>query len=222
MSDAWPYSLLNILLYKVEEESEHKLKIETTLTDRDLIKTSLKFTYTLEQNGIQLVSDSQRLMYLMLAYFGNDREFLDNDVKQLIGQKLKGLRGAKIPASLDVKLNGQKSFESLYKMFLDTFQNVGYSDDLFGVLVMLPLAQKYDVRWRKLVWSEFVPSLRFITCKESDLIDSMNDYLQPVETDISLLKSYESALNNSAILQAGSIPWKIAKHHVQAARESRN
>lgn len=218
LNESWPYSLLMILLYNVEVDSNLKRIVETELKEDEIIKTSLKFTLLLENNKILLINTSQQLMYLMLVYFGKDLNFLDAPVKQLIKGKLKAIRGFSFPPKFNIKLNKEKSFESLYTMFLDTFQSNSYGDNLFSILVMAPLAQKYDPKWRKLVWSEYVATMKFINCQKSDLLDNFNEYLHPVETDASLLKCYSIALSSN-LLRKGSIPWKIAEHHVKNAKK---
>lgn len=64
---------------------------------------------------------------------------------------------------------GKSKFENLYVLFLNQFQAASYGDDLFSSLVMIPLAQKYDCKWRKMVWSEHVSALRFLNCKEDQV-----------------------------------------------------
>lgn len=221
LSESWPYSLLLLLLYNAEVDASLKRVVETELKEDEIIMTSLKFTHLLERNKLHLISTSQQLMYLMLVYFGKDLNFLDAPVKQLIGEKIKAMRHFTFPTKFNVKLNKEKSFESLYTMFLDTFQSNSYGDDLFSVLVMLPLSQKYDVKWRKLVWSEYVATMKFISCKESDLVGDISEYLYPVETDTSLLKCYAIALA-SKLLRKDSVPWKIAEHHVKSAKKVSN
>lgn len=218
LNESWPYSLLLILLYKVEVVGAVKRNVETDLTEDEIVKTALRFTKLLERNEIQLITTSQQLMYLMLVYFDEKLNFLDKPVKQLIREKLRPMRNFPFAPKFNLKLNKEKSFESLYIMFLDTFQSNSYGDDVFSVLVMVPLVQKFDAKWRKLVWSEYVATMTFINCKETDLLHDFKDYLYPIETDASLLKSYDAALSSN-ILKKDSIPWKIAQHHVNSARQ---
>lgn len=84
---------------------------------------------------------------------------------------------------------------------------------------MVPLSQKYDLKWRRLVWSEHVSALRFIQCAESQLLGSLDDYLYPVETDVAMLKYYFQAIN-SVPFAPDSLPRRIAEHHLKAHREA--
>ncbi|CRK97831.1 CLUMA_CG011207, isoform A [Clunio marinus] len=216
LTESWPYSLLMILLYRAEVESSEKIIVHTELTEEDIIVTTLKFTLMLEKNNIQLISTNQKLMYLMLIYFGENRNFLDPPVKQLILKKLKTMRHFHFPKRFNMKLNKEKSFESIFKMFLDAFQSNSFNDEVFSIFVMVPLPQKYDIKWRKLVWMEHSTDLKFVTCKEEDLFDDINEYLFPIETDAELLKAYEQVLNSN-LLKEDSVLRKIAEHHVKHA-----
>lgn len=71
---------------------------------------------------------------------------------------------------------GKCKFENLYVLFLDHFQAASYGDELFSSLVMVPLAQKYDNKWRRRVWSDHVSALRFLDCKE-ELVSFINSIL---------------------------------------------
>lgn len=139
------------------------------------------------------------------------------------------------------------NFENLYISFLDQFQGCSYGDKTFGALVMVPLAQKHNIKWRHMLWSEHVHVLRFATCTEDEvnkitnllmlnvhrhdgtsymrfllqLIGTLDDYLNPPESDKILLKSYYQAIN-SHILLPNTIPYKIAEHHVNAYKTKLN
>lgn len=66
-------------------------------------------------------------------------------------------------------LSENLNFENLYMTFLDHFQGTSYGDRTFSALVLVPLAQKYDLKWRLRVWSEHAHVFRFITCTEEDV-----------------------------------------------------
>lgn len=125
------------------------------------------------------------------------------------------------------------SFESLFTLFLEYFQAASYGDPTFSLMVMVPMAQKYNVRWRLLLWSENQCAVRFLRCEEADvshsqdalfafdrffidffqLFGTIDDYLQPIETDVNMLKSYYQAISSSMV-PAGSVLHRIATHHL--------
>lgn len=50
------------------------------------------------------------------------------------------------------------------------------------------------------------------------MIGTLDDYLNPPETDELLLKSYYQAMNSNLLL-ANAVPFQIASHHVRAHKE---
>lgn len=181
----------------------------------------MTFTTKLEASGLVLATPTEMLMYLMTSYLGPESKYFESDIKLLLKQKTLALQSMCVTFDLNAKLEGRKSFESLYSVFLDTFQSGSYGDEQFSALVMIPLAQKYDMKWRKRVWSEYVAVLRFITCTEEMLFGGIDAYLSPCETDVSLLKCYYQAINNN-LLRKGSIPYLIAQHHLNKFNERRH
>lgn len=181
----------------------------------------MTFTGHLERVGVTLVTPTEMLMYLMTAYLGPDSKFLEPNIKELLKDKANALRINDVTFNLNSKLESRKSFESLYSVFLDTFQSSSYGDEQFSALVMIPLAQKYDVKWRKRVWSEHIAVLRFVTCTEEMLFGGINAYVSPDETDVSLLKCYHQAIGNN-LLRKGSVPYLIAQHHLNKFNERRH
>lgn len=84
-------------------------------------------------------------------------------------------------------------------------------------MVMVPLATQYDVKWKKMVWSEHVAVLRFISCADDELVfNTFSDFVterkgtDDPNYELSLLKSYNSALHSKQ-LRIDSIPYKIAQ-----------
>jgi hypothetical protein len=203
-----------VLLYKVEIDGDVKRLVDIEMPAKEIIMTVLKFNNMLIRNNLLNVRDDFRLMYLMLVFFDTELNFLEADIKRLIEDEMMLLKNKNF--SFEEKINNEKSFENLYKMLLDIFQANSYGDNLFSSLVLAPLAQKFDVKWRKIVWSEYAMVLKFIKSEDSNLIYDMNDYLYPIESDESMLCSYRAALKMNYLAE-NSIPWKIATHHVNNA-----
>ncbi|XP_049285596.1 RNA polymerase II-associated protein 1 isoform X1 [Anopheles funestus] len=215
---SWPYSPLYLMVDKLEKGSP-KLEL---LTESAIISTGLRFAELIEAAGITIASPTERLMYLMAAFLGPDSKFLEPDLSVLIERRLAALRtlsrhGDNVFDFEGAKIENRKSYYGLYQLALDTFQSSSYGHSGFGCLLMVPLAQKYDVRWRNMVWSEYVAVLRFITCTEHELFGELAHYLEPAESDTVLLRSYGQALNSN-LLRPGSIPHRVAHHHLQAYR----
>uniref|UniRef100_A0A182QYA5 RNA polymerase II-associated protein 1 C-terminal domain-containing protein n=1 Tax=Anopheles farauti TaxID=69004 RepID=A0A182QYA5_9DIPT len=215
---SWPYSPLYLMVDKLEKGTE-KLEL---LTESAIIDTGLRLSELLEACGMTIANPTERLMYLLAAFLGPESKFLEPTHSVVFERRLCGLRilaasGSVVFAFETTKIEERKSFYGLYQLALDVFQSSSYGHAGFGSVLMAPLAQQYDVRWRNMVWSEYVAVLRFITCSEHELFGELEQYLQPVESDIVLLRSYGQALNSN-LLRPGSIPHRVANHHVQAYR----
>lgn len=159
----WPYALLkNILDKYLRRENGGVEAVE--VPHRDLIRITFNFIELLEIKQIYVTSFTEKLIYLMIAFMGQDDEFLKPDINALLKKHVKKFfeqaRSKKL--ELEKEFDGKCKFENLYVLFLDHFQGASFGDDTFASLVMVPLAQKYDAKWRKMVWSEHAVALRFI------------------------------------------------------------
>lgn len=214
LKDIWIYELLLIFLHNIGIKNGDSIElIETDLSEEEIIVTTLKFKKFLNSQQVNILSHDEQLMFLMLIYLGKELNFLNSDIKEMIKGEFELLKGKIF--KFNVKLNNEKDFESLYKMFLETFQAQSYADVLFSSFVMIPLMQSYDDKWRKIVWSEYAMILKFITCQENDLLYPVKKYLEPPETDDSLLNTYRQSLK---YLRKESLPYKIAVHHLCRSR----
>lgn len=186
----------------------------TSLAERDIIETTIKFTALQKRNSLNFVTPTEELMFLMIAFMGPETTFLEPDICALLTDAVQQFfkENASTTFRFDEKFDGKSKFENLYVLFLDHFAGTSYGNESFSALAMVPLAQKYDDKWRKMVWSEHAVALRFITCREDQCVGSFDSYLFPIESDKSLLKAYYQALNG--ILREGSLPYKIARHHL--------
>lgn len=154
---------------------------------------------------------------MMMAFLGLDSAFLEADTRQLIQRNVDQFFANNRQTNFDFERQADgdlMSFENLFIAFLEQFQATSYGDGTFGAMVMIPLAMKYDVKWRKMVWSEHASVLRFITCtKEQFIGKSLDDYLYPIETDTDLLDSYVECLNTK-VIRTDSVSYQIATHHL--------
>ncbi|XP_011296625.2 RNA polymerase II-associated protein 1 [Musca domestica] len=219
----WPYFQLKVILQHYVENVKQKTAAD--FSEREILQMTLNFVTQLEEcnEHIQIVSPTEKIMYLMIAFMGPDSQFLDKEVNQLLRQHLlKFYKDCeKVEFQFDAEYHGKCKFENLYVLFLDHFQAASYGDELFSSLVMVPLAQKYDNKWRRRVWSDHVSALRFLDCKEELLIGGLTAYLEPHEQEESLLKEYNTALNLN-LVRPNTLPHKIAKHHLDKFKKRLN
>lgn len=143
------------------------------LKEKDIIQMTLKFTALQKRNSLHFITPTEELMFLMISFMGPETTFLEPDVCELLADCIQNFftLHKDTTFTFDEKFAGKSKFENLYVLFLDHFQGTSYGNESFSSLVMVPLAQKYDAKWRKMVWSEHAVALRFITCGEEQVIN---------------------------------------------------
>lgn len=136
-----------------------------------IIITTIKFDYILCESEVKILSPTEKLMYLMTAFLSNDTCFLENRISFILWEYFYSLD--KLSNTMfdftRAKLQNMKSFESLYILLWDQFAAKGYADRLFCNVLLIPLQQKYDSRWRLMAWSDYSTSLQYITSSENDV-----------------------------------------------------
>lgn len=202
---------------------EHAKKIaERAAAEREfIIISSLEWILFNELCFPELLKDidvTDRLCRIMCVFLCDNSLFLDARVKLLLQKCTEALFKRKSKFNFDKPFVGLHNFQDYYTQFLEQFQAVSYGDHTFAACVLVPLAQKHNVKWRKLLWSEYAGCLRALDCPENMLCYDMNEYLYPEETDESLIKSYLLALSSN-LLRPGTVAHKIASHHVESYKK---
>ncbi|XP_067646737.1 RNA polymerase II-associated protein 1 [Eurosta solidaginis] len=215
LSRDWPYFFFKIILQNYINNSLQKITAD--LSERDILQMTLTLVSELENSSsyLHIATPTEELMYAMSAFMGPESEFLTDDIRPLLRNHLMRLytKYEDVMFDFDKASLGKCKFESLYSLFVDHFQATSYGDESFGSLVLVPMAQKYDSKWRRRMWSDYAPALCYLNCDESLLINGMQSYLEPVEKEESLIKAYALALRSRDV-RPGTIPYKIAKYHV--------
>lgn len=189
-----------------------------------LVRCSLEWILFNELCFPDLMNDmhiTDRFCRIMCVFLCDNSLFLDEKIKLLLQKCTQMLFKKKSGFNFDKPLTGLNNFQDFYTQFLEQFQSVSYGDHNFAACVLVPLAQKHNVKWRKLLWSEYAGCLRALDCPEDLLCYEMKDYLYPEETDESLIKSYIRALSSN-LLRPDTIAHKIASHHVHAFKSRSN
>lgn len=158
---------------------------------------------------------TDRFCRIMCVFLCNNSSFLEEKIKLLLQKCTQILFKKNYAFDFDKSLIGLNNFQDFYTQLLEQFQSVSYGDYSFAACILVPLAQKHNIKWRKLLWSEYAGCLRALHCPEEMLCYEINEYFYPEETDESLLRSYSHALSGN-LLRPNTISHRIASHHVEA------
>nr|XP_033335290.1 RNA polymerase II-associated protein 1 [Megalopta genalis] len=163
---------------------------------------------------VDQLSQSLRFSRLVLVYLC-DTVYLSDDVSALLSRAVANLlRSHHKSLDFSTQLPGLNSFTDLFTAMCEHFCSTSYGDYGFSMTLMVPIAQRHDVHYRRLLWSEHAGSLRYIRLLPEQLVVPLTEYLYPVEEDVSLIESYITALIRGTVRKEWCpIPHAIATHH---------
>ncbi|KAF9423985.1 hypothetical protein HW555_000694 [Spodoptera exigua] len=198
---------------KVFGEHSRKVAARIAAEKEFITRCSLEWILFNELCFPDLLNDidvTDRLCRIMCVFLSDNSLFLDPKIKILLKKCTEILFKKKSKLNFDKQLVGLHNFQDFFTQFLEQFQSVSYGDPTFAACVLVPLAQRHDVKWRKLLWSEYAGCLRALDCPEEYLCYDINEYLQPEETDESLIQSYFQALSSNLRVLLGIAELKQA------------
>ncbi|KOC63085.1 RNA polymerase II-associated protein 1 [Habropoda laboriosa] len=163
---------------------------------------------------VEKLSQSLRFSRLVLVYLC-DTLYLNSDVSALLTRAATTLlkdNYKKLNFTIDVP--GLNSFTDLFTAMCEHFCSTSYGDYGFSMALLVPIAQRHDVHYRKLLWSEHAGLLRYLRLPLGQLVIPLKEYFYPLEEDTSLIESYLTALVRGIVKQNWCpIPYAIAVHH---------
>ncbi|KPI98938.1 RNA polymerase II-associated protein 1 [Papilio xuthus] len=201
---------------KVAGEHASKVAEQEAKTKELILNSSLEWILFNEMCFPDLLKEidvTDRFCRIMCVFLCDNSLFLEPSIKLLLRKCTEVLFKSGNKFNFDKDLTGLNNFQDFYMQFLEHFQGVSYGDPCFAACVLVPLAQRHNVKWRKMLWSEYAGCLRALDCPDDYLCYELNDYLYPEENDESLLKCYFRALNSN-LMRRGTIVYRIAEHHV--------
>ena len=163
---------------------------------------------------VEQLSQSLRFSRLVLVYLC-DTLYLNNDVSTLLTRAVSTLlKDNYKKLNFTIDLPGLNSFTDLFTAMCEHFCSTSYGDEGFSMALLVPITQRHDVHYRKLLWSEHGGVLRYLRLPIEKLVVPLKEYLYPLEEDTSLIDSYLTALVRGIVKQAWCpIPYTIAVHH---------
>ncbi|KAG5327548.1 RPAP1 protein, partial [Pseudoatta argentina] len=208
---AMPKDWLFLPLVHIYTKSKNDIKLQSE--DKDSILTVLSLALVLP-DLMEKLSPTLRFSRLILVYLC-DTIYLDSDVAMLLLNVLSNLlRRYHARLNFQTELPGLSSFTDLFTALCEHFYSNSYGDDGFAMILLVPVAQRHDPHYRKLLWSEHAAALRYLKLLPEKLVLPLKEYLYPEEEDTSLIESYITALVRGVIKKTWCpIPFKIAVHH---------
>ncbi|KYN44737.1 RNA polymerase II-associated protein 1 [Trachymyrmex septentrionalis] len=208
---AMPKDWLFLPLVHIYTKSKNDIKLQSE--DKDNVLTVLSLALVLP-DLMEKLSPTLRFSRLILVYLC-DTIYLESDVAMLLLNVLSNLlRRYHARLNFQTELPGLSSFTDLFTALCEHFYSNSYGDDGFAMILLVPVAQRHDPHYRKLLWSEHAAALRYLKLLPEKLVLPLKEYLYPEEEDTSLIESYITALVRGVVKKTWCpIPFTIAVHH---------
>ncbi|XP_039292204.1 RNA polymerase II-associated protein 1 isoform X2 [Nilaparvata lugens] len=137
------------------------------------------------------------------------------DVEYLLIEILRVLVRYRHELDFESTVPGLNNFYDFYRQLVDHYVGVSYGNHTFGQYLLLPLQQRHDSRFRKLVWSEQAPLIRVLNTPVEKLVFPIGEFFEPLESDLHLLGIYFRFIAQGLIRpQWNPVLYRVAVHHV--------
>jgi len=208
---AMPKDWLFLPLVHIYTKCKNDIRLQSE--DKDSVLTVLSLALVLP-DLMEKLSPTLRFSRLILVYLC-DTVYLDSDVSMLLLNVLSNLlKRYHAQLNFRIELPGLSSFTDLFTALCEHFYSSSYGDDGFAMTLLVPVAQRHDPHYRKLLWSEHAAALRYLKLPPEKLVLPLKEYLYPEEEDTSLIESYITALVRGVVRETWCpIPFIIAIHH---------
>ncbi len=198
----WIYAPIKFNLKKIQNKNEPILSKDenSRLKLISSISSSLKFVYLLEayfSEYLDLNLDlTNRFVHLLYVYLFDSEVFLDRQIVTylyLIYFKLAVDKKCPLEnLNLNKSLPDIISFYDFYQCLLTQYDSTSFGDYLFSMYIIVPLQQKYPVKYRQLFWSDFSHLFKYIRFATSStkLLMPLVNFTQPNEKSLNMIRLY--------------------------------
>ncbi|RZC33485.1 RNA polymerase II-associated protein 1 [Asbolus verrucosus] len=210
----WIYTPI-IVLYSNQQQNKQNLDESRQVF---IIRNCLRWVLIYETYFPDLaatINPTDRFCRIACVFLGSDNLFLISEIHNLLQLCLNNIiQKCGDAINFNKEIQGLNNFQDFYTQLLEQYQGVSYGDVLFGNFILVPLAQRHALKWRKTLWSEYAGVVEIFNVTSEQSVCPLHSFLTPNEDDLSLLKCYRRALVNNAV-RKHSILYQIAKYHVE-------
>lgn len=208
---AMPKDWLFLPLVHIYNKCKNDIRVQEE--EWDDVSTVLSLALVLP-DLMEKLSATLRFSRLVLVYLC-DTVYLSENVSALLVSVVSDLlRKHHTRLNFQTELPGLSSFTDLFTALCEHFYSCSYGDDGFAMALLVPMAQRHDAHYRKLLWSEHAAALRYLKLPVEKLAVPLKEYLYPEEDDVTLIESYIKALFHGTVKETWCpIPYVIALHH---------
>lgn len=158
-------------MYSDSQRGEQKLEESKLIF---IIQNCLRWIYIYEKyfsSLASLISSTDKFCRLACLFLASDDIFFVPAVRTLLEASFKHFL-TNDSNKLDFKkpVHGLSNFQDFYTQLLEQYQGVSYGDALFSNFILIPLMQKHNVQYRKLLWSEYAGIVQICSISKEQVI----------------------------------------------------
>ncbi|XP_065056434.1 RNA polymerase II-associated protein 1-like isoform X1 [Rhopilema esculentum] len=211
-------------LYNMAVSMELRGKIINQLTT-DAIKTlemSLSLILLFEvymPEALEDIDQSFKLVRILCIFMIGNDAFLEPPVHHLLAALA---RIYTKPENLDKlcfekRFPGISSFYDLFTSLLVQFSGTSFGDPLFSNFLLIPLPQRFDVKYRKSLWGENCETLRIFSLPIKSVTIPLSNFLDPLEEEEGMIQLYLKSIA-SGLIRPSWCPffYLLAIHHLSS------
>ncbi|KAM0790074.1 hypothetical protein ACM66B_005402 [Microbotryomycetes sp. NB124-2] len=253
LEPTWAMTAVDELLKSGTSPVFHHLPRGWTASELDVVQGALAMTAVYASlPGVslkppQLLFDLIKVFMLekeaksdaVLEKIGEERELFRNEVvHEVISTLISPLRISQQPTQLfgadsrppSETIEGPSSkvssapFYQLYTDLIGLYDSISLGHDLFGLVLLPPLAMSYPSDFRHLFWFDYAQNLSRMTFRIRDVVSdrpgpvALSSFLEPVETSEIVLEAYVQALLSGRVTrETNEFLFFVAAHHVHRA-----
>lgn len=205
----WPYFPLLSLYNSTQTPAT---KTSPPLVSSDQIQWSLSWLTLLPPS-----LPTPRYLRLCTVLLSPGSLFLYPNIHSLLHLHLTSLLSHGSGPDLSQSLPGISSNLDLYQQMLDQFSAESYGDLLFSMYLVIPLSMSQPIAFRRILWTEKTEILPLIWLTPEQISPwSVSRFLDPPETDISVLMAYFKSVAEGVVTKArNGLLYAIAAGHIK-------
>lgn len=166
----WIYSPI-IVLYANSQKENKSVPDEAKLTFT--IQNCLRWIFIYEKyfSSISLqINSADKFCRLACVFLASDDLFFVPVIHNLLQASFEHfVENSLEKLDFNKPVHGLTNFQDFYTQLLEQYQGVSYGDVLFSNFILIPLMQRHNGKYRKLLWSEYAGIVQICSVTEEQV-----------------------------------------------------
>ena len=135
----------------------------------ETLKWIIRLDNSLHNSTGVLPTITNRFCKFSQLFLSSPDIFLDKSINLDVTNVLRFILNQNEDLNFDEEIFGFGNFENLYKKLLEQYQSCSHCDKTFANIILMPLMQTQNVKWKKIFWFEYEIVSKLITINENEV-----------------------------------------------------